>query len=549
LSINNNNALGGATFNTYGSTKLGTTSGWKFYTVGPTDSLALVALYNATAGASWTNKGKWLQEKTNAWPGITAAAGRVTQISLNNNNLNGPLPTQLSNLTELTSLQLDDNNLTNLPDLTSLGLTTLHLKGNNFTFTELEPYIGIPGFVFAPQDQNFGTPTQTLVEVFNNHTVTADGGGTNGQYQWKYNGDIIEGATEKDYEIVAINRETMGNYTADITNPSLPGIMLTTAPKRVLATADISGSLLTNTEVPVTGGKMRLLKVTETGSYDTIQVRNVNANGSYLFDNAILDDYLINGFADTSVVIYKKALPTYYQRSIFWEAANVMKLYYDTTVNIASEVKPEPPTAGNGEIFGTFYENFPDGKTKAKARVSNASVTVRRVQSSGRGKEEVLVLVAQTFTNDEGEFLFTKLDEAEYRLNIQLPGYPMDSNSFLIIPIVDNFFDRQVGVNAEVIDGKITVTKLVITGWQQEEHSFSVFPNPTVDYLFITGKENDKSTNFRLMDSAGKKLPVSIKYDEVNLRWSLKLEGLQRGTYFVEVNRNGKREVARVIIQ
>ena len=93
----------------------------------PADCEALVALYNGTNGASWTNRTGWLA--TNApcsWYGVACTSGRVTQLALGNNNLNGTLPTQLGNLTSLTALNLASNRLsgtipTELGNLTSLS--------------------------------------------------------------------------------------------------------------------------------------------------------------------------------------------------------------------------------------------------------------------------------------------------------------------------------------------------------------------------------------------------------------------------------------------
>ena len=84
---------------------------------------ALVALYNSTSGDSWTDKTNWLQTGTvNDWFGITVSGGHVTEISLNNNNLNGSMGTVLPPLGGyLTTLDLSDN-----PNLTYpyLGLQT-----------------------------------------------------------------------------------------------------------------------------------------------------------------------------------------------------------------------------------------------------------------------------------------------------------------------------------------------------------------------------------------------------------------------------------------
>ena len=98
-----------------------------------TDKAALVALYNATAGANWRTRTNWTSaEPLSAWSGITTNSdGRVTRLVLNNNGLDGTLPTALGDLTALEYLDLQDNalsgalpaELADLTNLTSLLLT------------------------------------------------------------------------------------------------------------------------------------------------------------------------------------------------------------------------------------------------------------------------------------------------------------------------------------------------------------------------------------------------------------------------------------------
>ncbi|MXZ01127.1 S8 family serine peptidase, partial [Candidatus Poribacteria bacterium] len=77
------------------------------------DRAALVALYNATNGANWTNNTNWLTDNDiSTWYGVSASNGWVTELDLHANNLTGEIPIQLSNLTNLTRLQLAGNALT-----------------------------------------------------------------------------------------------------------------------------------------------------------------------------------------------------------------------------------------------------------------------------------------------------------------------------------------------------------------------------------------------------------------------------------------------------
>ena len=102
------------------------------------DSLALVDLYNATNGPAWNHDKKWLKGPVSKWYGITTKEGRVTEIDLTFNNLNGTIPPSFSNLSSVTSLNLYYNHLrgdvfssiSKLPNLAFLNLSTNELNGS-----------------------------------------------------------------------------------------------------------------------------------------------------------------------------------------------------------------------------------------------------------------------------------------------------------------------------------------------------------------------------------------------------------------------------------
>ena len=90
------------------------------------DRAALEALYDSTGGANWTTSTNWkIDDDLGAWHGVIVTSdGRVTELHLNNNNLVGPLPNALGNLTALVDLRLHENQLTGeIPSLS--GLTSL----------------------------------------------------------------------------------------------------------------------------------------------------------------------------------------------------------------------------------------------------------------------------------------------------------------------------------------------------------------------------------------------------------------------------------------
>ncbi len=77
----------------------------------PTDSLALVALYNDCNGTGWDGFDAWLTEPISTWEDVTVlwvkneagtdSTQRVTHVGFKNMTLTGTLPTELGNLTEM----------------------------------------------------------------------------------------------------------------------------------------------------------------------------------------------------------------------------------------------------------------------------------------------------------------------------------------------------------------------------------------------------------------------------------------------------------------
>lgn len=113
--------------------------------VNESDSLALVALYNATQGAGWTFSTNWLTGPVRSWHGITVTNDRVTDINLFSNRLIGQIPPQIENLTALISFTAHSNQLTGPlpPEVGQLtSLKTLHLASNSLNGT-LPPQLGL----------------------------------------------------------------------------------------------------------------------------------------------------------------------------------------------------------------------------------------------------------------------------------------------------------------------------------------------------------------------------------------------------------------------
>ena len=119
------------------------------------DRAALEALYDSTDGANWTNSTNWkIDDDLGTWYGVLVTSdGRVTSLNLANNNLVGTLPDELGNLTSLTALTLNKNQLTGeIPDL-SASLVYVYLDENQLT-GEIPDLSGLTGLTNLYLNQN-----------------------------------------------------------------------------------------------------------------------------------------------------------------------------------------------------------------------------------------------------------------------------------------------------------------------------------------------------------------------------------------------------------
>ncbi len=148
---------------------------------------ALVALYNATDGANWTDNTNWLSgNNIFTWYGVRASNGWVTSLELYDNNLIGSIPTELGNLTNLEWLSLDDNALSgsiptelgNLTNLTELWLNKNQLSGS--IPTELGNLTNLTGLWLDKNQLSGSIPTElgnltNLTELWLNDNTSLAG--------------------------------------------------------------------------------------------------------------------------------------------------------------------------------------------------------------------------------------------------------------------------------------------------------------------------------------------------------------------------------------
>jgi Leucine-rich repeat (LRR) protein len=195
------------------------------------DSLALRRIYNELGGENWTRKTNWLSARPVAeWEGVTYANGKVRALDLNNNNLVGSLSAFTGfELSELTALNLEGNEITAIPSLNGLvNLTQVAVENNFLQFASLEAQGVLSKFTFVPQKVLLEA-TDEIHELGTSVVLSRIISGAQNTYQWYKDGNAFGSTTTQvPFEQVAFTDE--GDYTLEIKNGYATTLTLTTQP-------------------------------------------------------------------------------------------------------------------------------------------------------------------------------------------------------------------------------------------------------------------------------------------------------------------------------
>ena len=185
------------------------------------ECLALVALYDSTAGASWTSKTGWKATNTpcNDWYGVVCSGVNVTSLVLTSNNLVGSLPTELENLSSLQILNLNFNSIggtipASLGNLTNL--INLQLANNSLTGvipTELGNLSNI-NYFRVENNSLTGTIPSELANLTNLTTLWLSGNDLSGSVPaWLGNLTSLNGLSLSDNLLTGAIPPELGNLS------------------------------------------------------------------------------------------------------------------------------------------------------------------------------------------------------------------------------------------------------------------------------------------------------------------------------------------------
>ena len=500
------------------------------------DSTALLMLYEDLLAndtqLNWTTG-----DNIDLWTGVTIENGSVTELNIPNLGLNGILSEDIFGISNLRSIDVSGNNLTSIPELVSMpALESVNVSGNLLDFSHLEPNIELTQFNYANQQNTLEDIIFLTEEINNTITFESTVGGTANTYQWYFKDQPIEGETGSVLTTTEIQRSDIGSYFVEVSNTIITDLTLIRDVFDLEVTADLGGTVRDIDGNELDEGIVMIFAETETFAFDTIRLTNINPGGSYLFnDLSAGSEYIL--LAVPNFIDYSTLLPTFFESALSWTDAQQIILnnnLLDTDISVQKAPDLGDVSEFKGEILGLLEIETEDESSRIKRTrsLTNGKATISRARGLRRVKDDDFVFYAYAESDENGEFNFSNLPPGTYRLNIEIPGIPMDSttNEF---EIGENQNFRK-NLNALVTDDKITVTINDITSADMTISNIHVYPMPVKNHLMVKGLKGPYS--FIVLDLNGRE----IKKGQLAPDEMIFVDDLKRGIYFLKLMKPGE---------
>lgn len=468
------------------------------------DSAALVQIYNALGGSSWSPAVNWTTARLRDWNGVelNSSRTRVEDISISGRGAIGDMPNPLTGdavggLTELLGVDLRNNQITGLMDFSSTSIVSLNVSGNRLQFDDLEPVVGITTVDYANQASikfNEAIATSIKVRYTTNSSLSIAAGGSSNQYNWFINESITPIATNADFtvngsslDIVSIDYDNMGAFRAEVTNALVPNLTIAVDPQKVLAIADFEVRVLGADDQPIAENVFGALLEAFRGpkGFDTLEIA-LDAASTFTFPDVVLGNYLAAVSSDP-----EKYIGTYSGDEFLWENADTILFRNDDGLDLKIQLVP-PPTIGDGKVSGTIETNFAEdgGRIDARRAAARRKCGLRRKGGGGRtdADDDGFVLIAYGETNDNGEFEYGQLPSGTYRFFVEYPGIPLDPDAFVQFEVGEaGISDTEFVLAATITENGIEVELIKELGVIFKYFkNLQVYPNPSNEVLNIS---------------------------------------------------------------
>jgi len=325
-----------------------------------------------------------------------------------------------------------------------------------------------------------------------------------------------------------------GTYTACLTIWDTIGICQSTYCMAIFAGEEggdhtISGIVLAGNYLAVQG-IVWLIGANNNYTAET----SIDSAGIYSFGGVPAGSYYIYAMLTPDSPQFFNYLPTYYQSSLTWQGATIVPTGEPNgwhAINLLPEVSwSTGPAAITGSV--NWGGTFKSGGTPA------ANVEIILFNSSG-------LPIAYTFSDSEGNFIFSNLPYGEYTLQAEMVG--MTTQAAVVI-----LSDDATTVNISFIANGTSISTLGIDpGNQPELMAGNPYPNPVGNSLNLDiNISGSASAVAEILDLQGR----IVKSEKVSLgngtnRLSIETADLTKGMYILRFTPEGRKPLQRKFVK
>ncbi len=288
-------------------------------------------------------------------------------------------------------------------------------------------------------------------------------------------------------------------------------------------------------------GEATLFKIAGPGPFDTIRVMQIE-NDKIVFDDLESGAYIVHVSPAPGYIAIKdpgtedmdsvRLIPTFFKNAIDWQDADTLQLTDIISDTIWMQRATKQAMTGEAVVMVSVEFHNPDTKSK----VSGAGCTLRRKETTGGGRssEQEYVLFSYKETDDNGEVFFEGIPSGWYKLNIHIPGIPLDPNAFQEFEISESDGVNRYDFFAFAKDDIITIGRILATATDDLRHP-RVYPNPAGEEIIVDfGRPAGKNIKVRLLDLTGKVITEKTLMAGGGKKSKIRTNGLN-GVYILEI--------------
>lgn len=509
----------------------------------------------------------------------------LTGLSLYNNNFIGTIPTSFANLDSLYSLDVSDNNLIGkipggLKNLNNLNYLTLY--DNQFTFNEIEPFVeainesnktieylnlspqAIIPLTFYPASKKLGiSPGGTLsnntfkwYKVGGGLVATIPGDSTytpntNGKYYVDITNSIATGVTlssdtiNYDYVLPEIDTTTHIIVSANITHVNIGFLKIATiqsTPGDNALTGDVKVTVSFDPFFPRPDQEIFVDR-----HYDITPVENADKAEAIITLYFTQEDFdKFNDFVTT----YDQPFPLLPTDGVDNGHIRITQFHgtYDSTLKRYSGTSVDiiPSVAWNSD--NNWWEiSFPvTGFSGFYLTTANSTLPLTLLNFDGKKEESSVALKWQT-TNEinSREFVIQRSNGSTFNDIGTIPAQATKGiNSYSFTDENPSTGKNLYRLKMMDFDGHFTYSDVVIINFSASKTNLKLYPNPAKSILNLKIiSEKTENIKLKITDVLGKVVYQKIIEVTAGENFSIvNIQNLPTGTYYLNVNQNGKIE-------